>query len=589
MSLPFTRTTTISATFTAWSAMRSRCLATKSMPLPLRVCAGSSIIRPISSLKRAGWRASTNSSFRITFWARTTSPPANAASAMRTCRWQRSASFGRSCRGLSGGIGSRSIACRAMFTARSPIRSRSTTTFTAVVMNRMSIRECRRTRSRRQVSSTWSSSWSTSASASMSSRASAGLRSSNARIAAATPASTFAASVSNCSRKSLSSASREGAATRDCRAEALRSWLPARSKGRLSLHRHRPERLLHFLHHPLGQRSVVQGWSGLLPVVHRPPEELEQRVAFHGVLLVLVDEQVGEGRDGPCVLAVGVGDRDAIVVRHLRLGGGCGDGFQRGLDEGTRLVLQLRDRELVLVRVRQLDVADAAFRLLDDAGDAFVPLAAQPGGPIHALSRARARLPLGRHLGQVVGEDRGGARAVAAVGYDDLQVRKLRALVLRRDRRIVPLGDLAQEDAGHGLRRELQVLHARRVVDDDHRAHHRRDVLDAGRLQQLLAAHGSVGSAEVHRLLGDLLDAAARADRLVVDLHARVRLVVLAEPLRIDRERERGTRAVDQGGVRRGRSARDREQRKQDPLHRRSLWNAHSIGWGMYQSQMAAR
>src|ERR1700730_7408999 len=161
----------------------------------------------------------------------------------------------------------------------------------------------------------------------MSSRASAGSRSSSARMAAAPPASTFAPNVSNCWRKSFSSASREGAVTRDCRTEALRSWLPARSKGRLSLHRHRPQRLLHLLHHALGQRSVIQGGSGLLPVVHRPPEELEQRVAFHGVLLVLVDEQVGEGRDGPRVLAVGVGDRDPIVVRHLHLGGGCGGGF----------------------------------------------------------------------------------------------------------------------------------------------------------------------------------------------------------------------------------------------------------------------
>ena len=44
---------------------------------------------------------------------------------------------------------------------------------------------------------------------------------------------------------------------------------------------------------------------------------------------------------------------------------------------------------------------------------------------------------------------------------------------------------------------------------------------------------------------GELTDAAARADRLVVDLDVRVQLVVLGEPLRVDRGRERRAGAVD--------------------------------------------
>ena len=57
------------------------------------------------------------------------------------------------------------------------------------------------------------------------------------------------------------------------------------------------------------------------------------------------------------------------------------------------------------------------------------------------------------------------------------------------------------------------------VVDGHDGAEHRREVQDlAGRRLQLLVGHRAVGRAEEHRLVGDLPDAAARADRLVVDL-----------------------------------------------------------------------
>ena len=128
----------------------------------------------------------------------------------------------------------------------------------------------------------------------------------------------------------------------------------------------------------------------------------------------------------------------------------------------------------------------------------------------------------------------------------DRGVRQLRRRVIVLQRRVVPLRDLAQVDGGERLRRDAKLLHAGQVPDDDHRAHHRRDVLDAGGLLQLLVAERCVAGPEVDGPLGDLLDAAAGSDRLVVDLDVRVELVVLAEPLGIERKRERRPRAIDQ-------------------------------------------
>jgi len=77
------------------------------------------------------------------------------------------------------------------------------------------------------------------------------------------------------------------------------------------------------------------------------------------------------------------------------------------------------------------------------------------------------------------------------------------------------MGDLAQEDSARS-RRELQVLHARRVVDHDHRAITVGMCWMPGALSSSSLFMGSVGGAEVHRLLGDLLDPAPEPDRLVV-------------------------------------------------------------------------
>src|SRR5262249_24068125 len=339
--------------------------------------------------------------------ARCTSRLLSTASAMWTWPWQSAASFPRSCKLAGTASLPRSIAHLAMFTARSPIRSRSTTTFKAVVMKRSSLAGCRDTRRRPEVSSTASSRLSTSRSDSSTRRARAESCSSVARMLAATLASALRPNASSCSLKRMRSA-REDRAARARRAGFGRTWSsgPPRTeaaacglpvgggKGRLSLHRHRLERLLHLVHHGLRQRSVVQRGSALLAVVERPPGELEQRVSLGDVLLVLVDEQVGEGRERPGVLAFRVGDRDAVVVRHLHLRGRCRGGGQRCLDPAPIAVLQLGGGQLVLVGVGELDVSHGALGLLHHAGDALVALSAQTGRPVHAGPLPGSRLPV---------------------------------------------------------------------------------------------------------------------------------------------------------------------------------------------------
>ena len=65
-----------------------------------------------------------------------------------------------------------------------------------------------------------------------------------------------------------------------------------------------------------------------------------------------------------------------------------------------------------------------------------------------------------------------------------------------------------------------------------------------GAAASLGGVHGRVGRAEVHGMGGDVLDAAARPDGLVVDGRAAV-LVVFLEPLQVQRGGEGRARAVD--------------------------------------------
>src|SRR5207248_1392421 len=70
----------------------------------------------------------------------------------------------------------------------------------------------------------------------------------------------------------------------------------------LSLHGHLLQGRFDLLHHALRQGRVVERARRLLAFVLGPPDELEQGVALHRVLHVPVDQQIGEGGDGPRLL-----------------------------------------------------------------------------------------------------------------------------------------------------------------------------------------------------------------------------------------------------------------------------------------------
>ena len=151
--------------------------------------------------------------------------------------------------------------------------------------------------------------------------------------------------------------------------------------------------------------------------------------------------------------------------------------------------------------------------------------------------------------------------------------------VLRDDRRVVPLGDRAQEDAGDDVGRHLdRGRQALQVVGDDHRTERRRD-LDrlavGGRGLDLRVLEVGVRGAEVDRVVGPLLDPAAGADGLVVELDAALGVVVLAH-LGQEREDERRSGAVELpvalaaaiGDVACGRRVRDPAEARSTPRRR---------------------
>src|SRR5690606_25744535 len=136
------------------------------------------------------------------------------------------------------------------------------------------------------------------------------------------------------------------------------------------------------------------------------------------------------------------------------------------------------------------------------------------------------------------------ARTVGAVDDADLAVGQRGAGIERDDGRIVPGGDLAEEDVGQHRTRQLELSGCQAFeVDDGYHATDRgRELAEAG-LRQLLARERFVAGAEIDGAGLDLGNAAARADRLVIDLGAGGGVVV-GRPLRHQREDERraGTR-----------------------------------------------
>src|SRR5216684_3170867 len=110
---------------------------------------------------------------------------------------------------------------------------------------------------------------------------------------------------------------------------------------------------------------------------------------------------------------------------------------------------------------------------------------------------------------------------------------------------------LPRKNAGKSVRGKIQSrVDAGNVVGGNCGAQHGRKVQEAESVLivknlELIVIHGAIGGAEIHGAFCDLLDAAAGAYRLIVDLKIRVLLVVLVKPLGIHGVRKGCARTVN--------------------------------------------
>src|SRR5579863_2042175 len=87
---------------------------------------------------------------------------------------------------------------------------------------------------------------------------------------------------------------------------------------------------------------------------------------------------------------------------------------------------------------------------------------------------------------------------------------------------------------------------------------------------ELIIVHRSVGSAKIDGPLRHLFNTATGSDGLVIDLKVRVFLVILVKPLRVHRERESSSRAIDEESALRPchtRNHEDCQDKSSDSLH----------------------
>src|SRR5499427_10330776 len=368
---------------------------------------------------------------------------------------------------------------------------------------------------------------------------------------------------------------------------ASASGISARSQERLPLEGDLSDLGLDLLHHGRRERSVEEIRGVLLPVVDCPPQELHEELALGLIGLILVHEEPREARDGIAAIAGGIGQGHTEIGRHVvgGTGGGRRRRLDRGLNELARGVPYGGGGQLVRDGVGQLDIAKRPRRVLHLPGHAFVTLAPKPHGPLDGCPPANLLLPLLAQLGEVIHPDVRGAAAIGPMHDHDGGLRETDAGVDGLDAVIVPARDLAQEDVGEKLAREVQLGASWQVVGRHHRPEHRGDMEQLpGSLLELVVRHRPVGRPEVNGALRDLPDPSTAPDRLVVEPHGRIDLRVFVEPLGIDGVREGCSRTIHQclrhrRARRRGDDEREGYERTaQDPTYRYRLEHLSLLG-----------
>src|SRR3989454_9189600 len=161
--------------------------------------------------------------------------------------------------------------------------------------------------------------------------------------------------------------------------------------------------------------------------------------------------------------------------------------------------------------------------------------------------------------------------------YDDVVCGEVHSFVRAGNRGIIPFRDLAQEYTCDSVLGEIEFCsHAGNVVsryvsaEDRWEMQNPKAVLILKSLK-LIVVHGTIGGAEIHGAFGDLLDAAAGADGLIVDFKIGIFLVVFVKPFGIHGVRKRCAGTGD-----RERTVRPQNTGDSENYHEQSCYSLHA-------------
>src|SRR5580692_461647 len=301
--------------------------------------------------------------------------------------------------------------------------------------------------------------------------------------------------------------------------------------------------LLFLFYDFLGKLRVGEAFRIALPVREHPLQEAFDRVALRSILKFLRNQQPREARDGVSRFPGRVGNGHSEICRHIlcRSGRSRTDARQISFHETSGGIFYRSVGNVILRRVNQFYVTNRIRRLLDQSGHTFIAFAAQADRPIRRRSFAYFVLPFIADLRQIIRPDVRRAAAVRAVNHYDVVVfgRKGYTLIRIDDYRVIPLGNLAQENSSQSVWREIEsCIYSRHIVSRNRRAQHCRKVqynaaaLFLKRLQ-LIVVHRAICGAEVYSSFGHLFDARPGPYRLVIELQIAVFFMIFIEPLRI--------------------------------------------------------
>ena len=261
----------------------------------------------------------------------------------------------------------------------------------------------------------------------------------------------------------------------------------------------------------------------------------------------LINQDECRAADGPAVLAKLIGE-DQIHARRfvpLRSRRSCLECFDVRRNEITVAVLHQRIGHFILQCVGIFHVANRSVEALNVGGDPFIALAAYAGWPGDRGAFTHFFFPFRADFGQIVHPYKGRAGTVRTVDYGNVLVRQVKIFVERGNGRVVPFLDLAKVDVRQNRSGQPHFagLDPSQVDHRDIAAYHGRELQQTA-FFQLFGFHGHIARTKIYGTILNLLDTAARANRLVVHLISSLGFVGF-RPFGVDGVREGRPRAGD--------------------------------------------